>query len=330
MALRAPAWRLAWTGTDVAADLEPLVTGVEYADVEHGRADEIELRLVDADGRWRGAWYPAKGDRVELALGYRGERLLPCGTFELDAVEITGPPDAAVLRGLAAPVTPSLRTRRSDAFEDASLREIAEAVAARHGLRLTFAVEDVPLGRVTQNDQRDLEFLRALAARYGHVVAVRGDQLVFWALAELEAQPPALTLRRGELVRWAFTDGSTDVYRACECRYQHPREKRLITARVEDPSVPTGDTLTLSERLEHEAQAERRARAALAESNRGEVTGRVEVEGDTRLVAGVVADLVGFGRLDGRWFVNSSRHRISKSRGYTTRAELRRIERVRA
>ncbi|WP_334469786.1 hypothetical protein [Arsenophonus sp. PmNCSU2021_1] len=66
-----------------------------------------------------------------MALGRVGAPLRPCGTFSIDEIELSGPPDTVSLRGLSASVTTALRTRSYRAFEQTSLAAIARRIAPK-------------------------------------------------------------------------------------------------------------------------------------------------------------------------------------------------------
>ncbi|MCR9267469.1 MAG: hypothetical protein NXI03_07845, partial [Alphaproteobacteria bacterium] len=108
---------LVYEGVDISADIAPFVIRVTYSDQAHGESDEIEVELEDRDHRWINGWYPAKGDRITLHLGYDGQPLMPCGDFEVDDVEWEAPPDIVRLKGLAAGITSALRTENTIAYE---------------------------------------------------------------------------------------------------------------------------------------------------------------------------------------------------------------------
>src|SRR5271154_4179196 len=91
--VRSPQWVLSYEGVNISADISRMVIGVTYLDHLSGLSGEAEVIIEDHDQRWQGAWYPSLGDGLNLAIGYRGEALLPCGDFQVDELELTGPPD---------------------------------------------------------------------------------------------------------------------------------------------------------------------------------------------------------------------------------------------
>ncbi len=84
-----------------------------------------------------------------------------------------------------------------------------------------------------------------------------------------------------------------------------------------------GRVLKVTERCESAEQAIQRARAELAATNRLKVTGSFSVPtGDSRLVAGATVELTGLGRLSGKYLIQTSKHKVSRSGGYTTSVEV--------
>lgn len=318
-------WSLIYAGSDITAEIAPEAVSIAYADFDHGKSDEVELRLHDRAHLWKGVWRPAKGDAMELRIGWAGGALLPCGKFEVDEISWEGPPDLVSIRGLAAPISADLRTERTRAFENKTLRQIAGQIAVEHGLTLEGEIEGGPMARVTQYVERDLEFLRRLAGEYDHVFSIRDKALYFAKAGDLERQAPAASVSRGEMGRFSFHDASRQTYRACTLSYHDPETSRLIRVTVEAEGATSGDVLEVKARVESEAQAKVRAAAELKRANARALTGRISLRGDPRLMAGVVVDITDLGILSGRYLIESSRHRIERRSGYATEVELRHV-----
>lgn len=314
-------WILSYQGSDIGPD----AIGVVYTDFDHGKSDEIEATFEDKLHRWKGGWYPEHGDVIDLSIGWLGQGLLPCGKFEVDEIDFDAPPDTVTIRGLAAPVTDSLRTKKTRAFENKTLREIAEQIAGEHGLSVEGEIDDITFKRVTQDNERDLEFLKRIAEEYHHVFAVRDTVLFFSKVEDLEKQGPVAVIPRTEMKRFAFQDKVDEVYKDCKLSYHDPETKKLIEVTVEDPNVKTGDTLRIKARVENEGQAKKRAEAELKKANAKKLRGRILVVGDHRMVAGNVVAVAGLGKLSGNYYVETSRHRIERGAGYTTEIEVRRV-----
>lgn len=321
--VRQPVWVLTYEKKDISVKIAPFVLQVSYIDNLSGASDELEITLEDASHRWKNSWTPAKGDKISLQLGYAGEPLLKCGDFQIDEVEYNGPPDTVSIRCLAAGVTPALRTKNSKAYEGRTLKGIAQEVANKHNLELIGKVPEIKVDRITQNAEPDLAFLKRLGESYGYVFSVRGTKLVWHELAALDAKDATVVIERSGLAgSYTLRTKTSQVYKAVQVSYHDPKTKSLKTHTEKAKGITTGDTLKLVERCENKAQAEAKARAALRNTNGRQVEGTVTVHGDRRLIAGMNAQLNGFGSLSGKYQVLKSRHSMDRISGYTTMLEL--------
>jgi len=322
VAVKQPVVVVSYEAKDITAYISPFLLSVTYTDRLEGESDEIEINLEDKDHRWQNAWYPSKGDKLNLKLGYYGEPLLPCGDFQIDEIEMAGPPDTVTIRGLAAGIKESLRTRKSRAYEGKTLKQIAETVAKAHGFKVTGVIPDVKIARATQNQERDLAFLQRLADMYGCVFSVRGNLLVFHLLADLQSRKSVLQIDRKDMKTYSLRDKTSRVYCAAQVSYWDTKLKKVVTASIDNKGVTGGDSLIITQRFENKQQAILHAKAALQKANIRQVEGNFTVIGDPRLVSGNNVDLTGFGKLSGSYQIRTSKHTISRSDGYSNDVEV--------
>jgi uncharacterized protein len=327
--VRSPSWVLIYQGVNITSDISRMVLSISYLDELGGRAGELEVELEDREKRWQNAWFPQQGDSVSLLIGYGGEPLLTCGDFQVDDLEVQGPPDVFHLRCLPAWITPSLRTRNSFGYENQTLLQIASTVAERQGMSVVGAPNqiDVSYLRISQKQETDLEFLRRIAREHDYDFTVRGTQLVFYARPQLEAQPPVLTLYRNAVERFSFISKTHRIYRQAQTSYFDPHTKQLYTQTAQtEPAVVNGDTLKVVARCENGQQAAERAEAALHDANRLLVTGHLVAPGTRLLVAGNTAELSGWGAMDGIYMIERAHHHLARATGYTTEFDVRRVQ----
>jgi phage protein D len=336
--VRHPAWVLTYSGQNITADITSMVIEISYSDTSgahtHGRGrkaahetDEVEVTLEDRDRRWQGPWFPVRGDIVTLQMGYDGEEFLDCGDFQVDELELKGPPDTFHLKCIAAGITPSLRSPRSVAYESTTLDQVANTVASRNGLTVLNAPQNVSVQwqRITQREETDLHFLRRLALAHNYDFTIRGTQLIFYVRSALEQQAPIATIERTQTKTFEFRTKTQQIYRSATVAYQNPAQKQLIAAQYGDTTSPTGDDLHIVARCETPDQATLKAQSALHDANMMEVTGHLETEGDIFLVAGVNITIQGFRSFDGNYQVTASHHRLDRGSGYTTEIEVRQL-----
>lgn len=180
-----------WYGhKDITYDITPYVTSISYHDSIKNESDTIAITLDDTDGRWIKEWYPGKGDTLALHMGYQGEKLLDCGQYIIDKIDISAPPSTVNIDGIATSVNQALRTRNSQGFEETTLSAIASRIAQTHGLKLVGKIEPLTIDRVTQYGETDVGFLKRLASEYGYAVKVTTKELIFSHLPTLRCLAP--------------------------------------------------------------------------------------------------------------------------------------------
>ena len=254
MTIPTPTFVLTYKGVNITADVSPMTLSVSYIDRLSEAAGEIEVELEDSQKIWQGPWYPQQGDVLNLLMGYEGNSLLPCGDFQVDELELGGPPDVFRIRCLAAWITPAMRTLKSVAYENQSLIAIATAIAQIYSFRFlgTPSTPDVVFSRVTQREETDLGFLKRLAVMHGYDFTIRGDQLVFYFVADLEASSSVATLKRSDIVTFNFIDKSHETYKAAAVSYQQLSTKQLVTqTSTATPAPASGDALKRRIRCEN-------------------------------------------------------------------------------
>ncbi|MEH6739581.1 MAG: hypothetical protein V7695_13665 [Sulfitobacter sp.] len=324
--LRSPKFQLIYRGTDISGDMDPMTTSISYTDHVHGKANEISVAVHDKDGRWKGSWKPEHGDKMQLTIFDGAGGILPCGEFEMDEPDASGSRsgDTMTIRGMAAPITKALRTKKTRGFEFQSIRNIVEKVVSDLGLSLEGQIKDHTFARVTQRRERDLEFLKRFAEETGHYFSVRGLRATFTSLTSIDGQGPAFDIFHGDrsLIDYKFKLKSKGTFSKAKATYLSQNSGKTVAYEEVDPTVSTGDTLRISgERLENAAHAEMRAKSALHFANRKKFTGSVKLVGNTRAIAGNTANLTGFGGYSGKRLINSSNHTLSRG-GYVSSAEL--------
>ena len=328
--VRSPQWVLTYSGVNITVEVSDMVLAIRYIDRLDGTSGELEIQLEDSTKLWQGPWYPALGDIVSLQIGYSGESLLDCGEFQIDELELDGPPDVMRLRCLAAYITSAMRTANTVAYENMGIVEIAAQIAGKHGLTMVTpsseSESDLSFARVTQRRQMDLEFLKRLAREHNFDFTVRAGQLIFYERAALETLPAATLIARSDTVRFAFRNRARRIYDSAEFSYFDPDTKQLITQSIAgDGASPASDALKLVARCENAEQAQVKASAALHLHNMLVVDATIEGPGNAVLVAGNSAQLSGWGALDGKYLIETAKHQLGRAMGYTTSIAARRI-----
>lgn len=314
-----PIFKVEYEKIDITASIAPYILSVIYTDFEHGQSDEVEIQIEDTNHLWKADWYPSKGDALKLNIGYEGEKLLNCGSFEIDEMEFASPPDTITLKALAANIKKALRQNNSVAYENKTLKQIAQEVAQKHNLTLIGSIRDVRIKRITQNKKRDLEFLKNLAEEYGYIFKISDNKLTFYETAKLKSANPSLIINRQDLISFSIRDKTHDQYKACTVTYHDPKTKKLVNSSIKGNSNKA-DTLKLNKRCENKEQAILKAQAGINKNS--PVEGNISIMGNPHLVAGLNIELKGLYHLSGKYHITQVKHSIDRMTGYRTELEV--------
>lgn len=324
-------------GHDATSFLEPYVTAFSYTDNATEKADEVQLELQDREGRWRSDWWPSKGASVVAGLlcsdwfGPGREGRLDCGSFTVDEVKYEGPPDKLTIKAVSASLTGELRdTSRTKGWENYTFRDLAAEIAAKNGLKLEYTGDPCPFRRIDQREESDLAFLQRLATERGANLKVHDGTIYLFSARMGDAQSTGLTIRRsGDAFspeRYSFEEKSegTD-YSDCKVNYADPESGEVYKAAFADPDLGEGyqKSKMMEPRMASQAESALFSQASLREANKDANTATIDIPGHPGFRAGLTVALSGFGKFDGTWFIETSKHSLGDG-GYTTSLTIRR------
>ena len=337
---------ISFAGVNITKSIQPYLLSLSYTDNEEGEADDLQLTLQDRDGLWLEKWL---AEAVETAAagqlkmqavlvpenwqGGEQDRLLDCGTFELDSVTAQAPPATVTIKGNSLPYSARIRqTLRSKAWEAYSLSGIAGQLAAENGLGLMYEAADDPFySRIEQVQTSDIAFLTKLCQNAGLSLKATGQLLVLFDQAAYEQKPSVYTIRRdgGAYTKYKLAAGSADVqYSSCRVSYVDPATGECISgvAKIEDykPKAKSNQQLEITAKVANAAEAKALAEKHLRLQNKYAHTASFSLPGNPQLAAGLCVQLAGFGGWSGKYIISQARHSLSGS-GYSTQIELRKV-----
>ncbi len=326
---------LVYEGVNISRDIHSFLLDFSFTDNAHGKSDDLQITLEDREGLWRGAWFPSKGAKIKAAIMTknfnRNEQIvtLPCGTFSIDEVDVSGPPGTCQIKGVSALISSSIRReKKTHAWENISLSAIARDIAMRGGMKLFWEVGADPFyGRRDQNDESDMEFLRRICEDAGVSLKIADEKIVIFDEGDYESRAAVCSITpNSEVLSWSFTSQAGSIYKACRVKWHDPVTKTGIDYTYEPPKAPkVGHTLVVNERVENIAEAESLAKKKLRVQNKKEVTGEISVLGNVNLSAGLNVQVSGFGAFDAKYAIDTASHTYSQGSGYVTRLSLHRV-----
>ncbi|TYG34154.1 hypothetical protein FW755_03145 [Lonepinella koalarum] len=330
-----PDFSLFYQKTNITADIEPHLISLSYTDYLEGQSDELQVEFEDIAGKWIRAWFPTQGDKLKAAIGYKHQPLVEIGAFEIDEVEYSYKPTTVSLKALSTGISKANRTNKPKAYENTTLAQIVAKVAERLKLKVVGKIDNIPIKRVTQYQERDVEFLARLAREYHHSFKIVGDQLVFTNKSELGQSEPVLVLDQSQTISLRLRDRIKDTAKAVNISGYDANGKKVVkkykkrTAlrpQLKQAKTASEDTLQVITRGESQQQIDARGEAALAEQNDDQTAGKITLIGNPKLVAGATILLTNLGVFSGKYLIKQSRHSIIRSQSYTTEIEVRMLE----
>lgn len=323
-----PDFRVTLGDTDLTDRMRPRLVSLTLSEKRGDEADQLDIVLDDSDG---GLAIPPEGATLRLALGWKQGRdvapgLIEKGTFKVDDVSHSGPPDQVRIRARAADFTSDIRNRREQSWKNTTLGAVLTEVAGRNGLtpRITADLASISLTTISQSRQSDIAFLRRLGRENDAVATIKDGKMIFArkgaGTTASGATLPTLTIRRsaGDGHSWQRQkrDGQAGVTASWHDRKAAKRQ-----------TVTVGDkdgAKRLRKTFADEASARRAATAEQARLKRAPATldmrlalGRADIYVDLR--ASVTGIKVG---IDDTWLVTEVTHSLDNRGGFKTALKM--------
>lgn len=315
---------VSYNGKAITTELDRFFVGLTYVDPAAGESDTLRVTLGDKDALWSNAWMPHKGDLLQATIRVRDwaregdARELGCGTFTLDSLRYSGWVQTAELGAVSAPVNSDFKCReRTKTWNKITIKKIANDIAYTAGLALVYDAPDVQIESIEQREQTDADFLRALCKDYGVSLKVFAQKLVLFDRTAYKKKEPVATLRAEDLLSYDYDTTIAGSYTGGEITYTDPKTEKDVTYKT----GAGARILKSSARAESKADAERKLVAALEEANHATTTLKIKTMGDPSIVAGQTINVVGLGKLSGKYYIDRVTHALSGS-GYTCAYDL--------
>ena len=323
--------RLTFDGVDISTDINRYLQSLSYTDNEQDETDDLQLTLDDREGVWLGNWLntpgASKGAELAAVIVQKNwnsdgkDRVLDCGTFQIDSVDGSGPPSKVTIKGGSIPYTSTVRTqKKTKAWEKIKLSGIANEIAGKNGLACMFESAFDPFyTRKEQVQESDITFLQRLCKAAGISLKVTAKMIVLFDAAAYEKKSAVRTIKRGaaDVKRYSFNTSFHDAsYSSCHVTYTDPSSGATYEATYKAPDADTSESaqvLEIKEKVSSNAEAKTLAEKRLREKNGQQFTASFTLVGDAGLVAGVTVTVKGYGAFDGKYIVESATH-LSRTR----------------
>lgn len=330
---------------DISEELSKYLLSCSYTDNMGGQADDLTITLEDRAGLWFADWFPSTGAMLNVTIHVynwnslmEGEKVLELGKFQIDEIEVQGSPSTVQIKATTIlQDTPLQGVKKNRTWENISIWKCADDICQENGLTLFWDCDENPnLDHVEQSDESDLAFLQKVCKDAGFSLKADIEQLIIFDEKKYEAKDATLTFSRPgttfagdgttQVINlfsgWSMRAKTRDIYYKCHVKHSKGKGKEVIEAEFTAPDKTTGQVLEVSEQVDNVEEAERLAKKKLREKNAEEIAASFSTAGNISLVAGIVINLVNFGKFDGKYIITKASHDIGGS--YTTSIDIRR------
>ena len=318
-----------YNNKDISEDLKSYLKQFDYNDVMDGEADDISLTLEDMAELWESDWLPDKGATLEASIVLtdwmeEGTKELSLGKFELDEIELSGPPHEVKLKGVSVPDNNTLRgVDKNRSWENVKLSKICQDIATDAGLELFYDVDKDPeIDRAEQTEESDLYFLMRVCKDKGYALKVSDNKIIVFDIVTYESKDTIATISREDIINYTVQSKTREVYKACHVKYSDTKTGTTIEYTFAPDDKKTGKTLAVNEQVATVAEAEELAKKKLREKNSEEITLSLTMLGNIDLYAGATVSIEGFHKFDGKYIITTVKHSLGG--GYQCSLDLRR------
>lgn len=301
-----------------------------YLKKSSGTGTGEQRKSGNMDGRTTSNAKYTKINAVITAQNVDGEgtdRVLDCGTFELDNVRFTAPPAKIEMSATSLEYESTVRkTKKTASYSQTTLADIAKVIADRSGYNLMYVGAYNPNYQyILQNNISDIEFLSQRCQAAGLNLKVTSGNIIIYDSTEMEKNESVRTITWGDgSYEKVSLDSSLSMtaYASCHVSYEDADGNSYEATYTPETAYSEGEVLEVTEQVGSDAEAMELAMRRLRKENKGEITGQIQMLGDPRLVAGANIELNGFGDFDGKYTIEKAVHKVPT---YTTSIEISKV-----
>lgn len=292
-----------------------------WKDNATGSADTLTLNLANIGQKWMNGFYPSDQDELkawiqlsEWAADYKQGKIY-CGCFMVDSLKYSGFPEKLQLSGISVPTNSNFNVKQKNkSWKKTTLQTMLGDITRDAGIELVFDASDVSIDSVNQTGKTDLDFAYSICSEYGLSVKLYNKKMVVYDQAKYETAPARYDITRAQLGgngSYSITKQITNLHDSVKIQYTNGRKGNTLTYEYVIPGKPGNRQMFLTAKAESYADAEKKAKAALRENIRNSRQITIKMMGSAKYVAADCFNLSGFGKLDGKYFIDSVTHQKS-------------------
>mgnify|MGYP000235767445 FL=1 len=230
--VKVPDYEVLVDGKDISGLLRSRLVSLSITDKRGFEADTASVTIDDADGK---VSIPPRGAKMQIYIGWKGEPLYNKGTFFIDDIEHSGPPDQLTIRGKSADIASSFQELREESYHEKTLGDILDAVAGRNGVSALIADElaGKTIAHMDQQNESDMSFMTRLGEEFDALATIKEGKLLFMPNGQGKSGSgqalPTFTIRRNLGDQHNFAANDRSEYTGVKARWQDERAAEIKT-----------------------------------------------------------------------------------------------------
>ncbi|WP_375672842.1 phage late control D family protein, partial [Bartonella sp. CL45QHWL] len=169
-------------GEDITRMLMDYVLSIEITDEAENKSDRITIELDDRARDSDNGFLdiPLIGTVISIKLGYEGGKNRDMGSYLIDEISVSSPPQSLSVTGRAASMNTSYRTPKSQSYHQQTLGSIVQEIAERNGYtpKVDPSLAKIVVRHIDQTSESDMAFAARLAGEYDAVAKPVDGKLV--------------------------------------------------------------------------------------------------------------------------------------------------------
>lgn len=315
---------LFYNGINATGDFSDKMEAFSYTDNASGDADTISLTVNNQSEQWLNGYMPEDGDYVEATIVVENwnregdKKSLPCGKFDLDKFEASGFQETATIEGITIPVRTDFNvTLKNRQFSSTTVKTILSGICGSAGISLCYEAEDYPVEEIEQSGQSDMAFAFNLCKNHNLAMKLYNSKMVVYDQTAYERRAVSYTVHKNDMQDYSYSRSKSNLYDSVQIQYTNPESEETLTYSYTVPGIKGNRTLYLNDEVETYREAEIKAKARLLENLRSATSLSFRVMGDTRYIAAQNIRVMGLGKADGKYFIDSVTHSKNAKGVYT-------------
>jgi phage protein D len=313
-----PIYKITTNGVDV--DFGKRLISLGCNDESGVKSDSCEITLSDRDSTIA---IPATGANINVYLGYEDVGLSHIGSYTVNEVSSSGPPDRISIRAHAADFKSTLKEKVSGSFAGQTIGALVESIATKHGLipKVTIDLANIVLDHINQTNESDMHLLTRLAKQYGAIAKPANGNLVF-AVKGLAKSISGISLANTvldikQVSFWSYTESKREDYGKVKAKYIDFESGET----EETEAGAEGASYMVSSISGTKKAAQTIANTALRGISKNVRKIRISTIGNTKLIAESTITLAGFKPgIPTVWTITKAEHTLN-NQGFRTSIE---------